>query len=198
MKPYTLDEAEAALRHAITAGDTTRITALETIVDRLDTHPPAPSLHSAALWYATNGFKVFPLQPGTKIPFKGSRGCKDASTNTDVIDGWWEDTPDANIGLATGHHVDVVDIDGHTGQTTRTANWPMFNALHVLARVTTPRPGGMHLYVPATDLGNKAGLLPGIDYRSVGGYVVAPPSRTQVGSYRFLAPIDLDALAAAA
>lgn len=37
--------------------------------------------------------------------------------------------------------------------------------------------GGLHLYVePKPGRGNKAKLCPGIDYRGLGGYVVAPPS----------------------
>jgi hypothetical protein len=56
----------------------------------------------------------------------------------------------------------------------------------------------MHLYVPANPaVGNGAGLLPNVDYRGAGGYVVAPPSRTDVGSYRWLRPLVFKKLAEA-
>lgn len=189
MTPYTLDQAEHDLRAALDTGNPDTINALTRHIDRHDQRPAPVSLTAAALWYAEQQLAVFPLQPGTKIPYKGSRGCKDATTDPDQVRAWWAADPDANIGLATGTLVDVVDIDGHTGQTSRTRNWPMFEALTRLGTVSTPRPGGMHLYVPAAGVGNKAGLLPGVDYRGRGGYVVAPPSRTDQGTYRWLTPL---------
>lgn len=199
MKPYTLDDAEATMRTAIDAGDRDRIDAAAALVDQLDSPKPSVTLHQAALWYASVGLRVFPLSPGSKIPFKGSNGCKDASSKPDVITGWWTDSPDANIGIATGHLVDVVDVDGLAGQTSRATNWPMFEQLTVLGSVLTPRPGGMHLYVPAKPgISNGAGLLPGVDYRGDGGYVVAPPSVNEQGTYRWLAPIDTAAVSGVA
>lgn len=155
---------------------------------------PVP-LISAALYYAEHGLPVFPLQPGSKIPMKGSRGCKDATCDPDRVRAWWTVTPEANIGLATGHVVDVVDIDGPAGQKSRVEMWEStFERIDAdaVAKVLTPRPGGLHVYVPTTGMGNSAGIAPGIDVRGTGGYVVAPPSvlddrpGQSAGRYRFL------------
>lgn len=206
MTPYTLEDAERDLIAAWKSGDTARIAAAEKAVDEIDKaqRRPDATLHQAALWYAEQGIKVFPLTPGTKIPYKGSNGCKDASSNRDVVDGWWADSPDANIGIATGHLVDVVDIDGMPGQVSRSQHWePVFARVDAdkVAVVLTPRPGGMHIYVPATGDGNSAGIVPGVDYRGAGGYVVAPPSVVTVGdnpgTYRFLGVPRLDRLKSA-
>lgn len=200
MTPYTLADAEQTLRTALDHGDPTGIAAAVEAYERLE-QPTAPAaLHAAALWYAEQGLAVFPLQPGTKIPFKRTRGCKDATTDRTQVDTWWTTNPDANIGIATGGLVDVIDIDGQIGQASRLAHWSMFEALddQLLGKVSTPRPGGMHLFVPAAGQGNKAGLLPGIDYRGAGGYVVAPPSRTDQGAYRWLTPLQHVATAAVA
>ena len=68
----------------------------------------------AALGYATHGIRVFPIQPNDKRPFPGSHGCLDATTDTDVITRWWTDHPDANVAIATGAGLVVIDIDIQT------------------------------------------------------------------------------------
>lgn len=221
MKPYTLTDAEAELRVAINDGDEEAMRALEPTIDRLDQATREVTALAAALWYAEHGMPVFPIAAGGKVPAipsphpKGSperreckgecgkdgHGCKDATTDPARIQAWWGRHPDANIGLATGFLFDVVDIDGALGQKSRAERWDdTFGRIDddAFAKVLTPSPGGMHLYVPPTGDGNSAGIIPGVDYRGVGGYVVAPPSVTPTGSYRFLGAPRLDALAAQA
>lgn len=213
MKPYTIEQAETDLRDAIDDGDQERIERLGRTVDDLDTPRPAPSLLGAALWYAeVAGLKVFPLQPrdavrvdrrtgeietAAKTPYPRTRGCNDATTDPDQIRAWWEKWPRANVGIATGHLVDVIDIDGPAG--VRTYLDMLDDLPPIFGKVSTPRPGGSHLYVAAVPgRGNKAKLLPGIDYRGTGGYVVAPPSEVSTGdtpgAYVWRAPLDLAAL----
>lgn len=197
------DQLEAQLRAAIDAGDKELIDEISALVDLRERAVASVPLVAAALWYAEQGLPVFPLQPGTKIPLRGSRGCKDASVDPSAIRAWWEATPDANIGIATGHLVDVVDVDGAEGQKSRVANWDMFEGLEIIAQTLTPRPGGMHFFVPASGKGNKAGLLPSVDYRGKGGYACAPPSVLDerpgqvAGTYRFLGTPHFELLAAA-
>lgn len=190
-----MEEAERELRAALDSGDIERIVQAERKVDQLDVHPEPVPMLAAALWYAEHGLRVFPLSPGSKIPFKGTRGCLDATDDPGQLREWWEATPDANVGVATGHLVDVVDIDGYTGQVSRSDHWQAFERLAVLGIVSTPRDGGVHLYVPASGRGNKTGLYDNVDYRGIGGYVVGPPSRTDVGAYAWLTPLDVNELA---
>lgn len=159
-----------------------------------------PPLVSAALWYATQGHPVFPCEVGGKRPLT-RHGFKDATTSIDAIRRWWDLMPEANIGLPTGIRFDVVDIDGQLGQETRAKHWcdgrpgcekkcrhGLFGQMDAAAigKVSTPRDGGMHIYLPPTAEGNAASALPGIDYRGVGGYVIAPPSVTPIGRYSWL------------
>jgi hypothetical protein len=51
---------------------------------------------------------------GSLVP----HGVNDATTNRARIAAWWTQHPHANIGLATGHAFDVLDIDGPTGAKT--------------------------------------------------------------------------------
>ena len=192
------ETAELNLRAAIDSGDRERIDAAAAEVDRLDEPRAAVPLVAAALWYAEQGLRIFPLRPGSKIPFPGSRGLHDATTDPETIRAWWAKAPEANIGIATGHGVDVVDVDGYPGHLARAGNWAMFSALNVIGSVSTPRAGGMHYFVPAAGVGNKAGLLDHVDYRGLGGYVVAPPSvinsGPNPGRYAWVTPLDVTAM----
>lgn len=193
MKPYTVDDAALDYEAALTSEDAEAIALAGAALTALDVPPVLPSLHSAALWYAQHGLHVFRLQPGTKVPFKFSRGCKEATTDAGQIDTWWTESPDANIGIATGHLVDVIDVDGFEGVCSYVK---IIEELpQVYGKVSTPRPGGMHLYVAAVPgRGNRAGVLPHVDYRGLGGYVVAPPSVNEQGRYEWIHPLEVDAL----
>ena len=49
---------------------------------------------------------------------------------------------------------------------------------------------GFHYYVQLAGIGNRAGILPGVDYRGRGGYVVGPPSEHPDGHrYRWVNPL---------
>jgi hypothetical protein len=49
---------------------------------------------------------------------------------------------------------------------------------------------GFHWYVKPTGVGNRAGVLPGVDFRGRGGYVLGPPSVHPKGHrYRWINPL---------
>jgi hypothetical protein len=126
---------------------------------------------------------------GSLVP----HGVKDATTNRARILAWWTQRPQANIGLATGHLFDVLDIDGPAGE----------RAIRQLAAaygLASSRPlvrtggGGWHFYLAPTGLGNVHPRgLEQVDWRGRGGYVVAPPSRHASGHpYHWVTGRDLD------
>jgi hypothetical protein len=135
------------------------------------------ALGRAAVFYARHGWAVFPLVPGGKVPAT-RRGFHDATTDVERVETWWRAFPDRNVGLATGHAsgVDVIDLDGIEGVRSWYGVPPEPDDPPILGRSMTPRPGGWHLFTPATGRGNRAGMAAGVDYRGSGGYVVLPPS----------------------
>lgn len=157
---------------AVEAGDTTLEATLQQQIDELDSRPPR--LLDAALKYIQWGWPVFPLKTCSKQPATRN-GFKDATTDPDRVRVWWERHPDSNIGLPTGIRFDVIDIDVPHGPTSFSELIDDGLVPDVHGQVATSS-GGLHLYIPPTGDGNRAGIEPGIDYRGAGGYVVAPPS----------------------
>ncbi len=104
-------------------------------------------------------------------------GVKEATCDRAQIAEWWRLYPDANIGIATGKGLLVIDIDPRSG-----GSLDALNAVVELPPTAILRTGGggLHLYFsydPALTIRNSASrLAPGIDIRGENGYVVAPPS----------------------
>jgi hypothetical protein len=160
-------------------------------------------LLEAASIYGELGWPVFPLhsprpgEPGAcscgsihehakdagKHP-RTAHGLRDATTDLDRIRSWWTRWPEANIGLATGVAFDALDLDGAEACDALDAAAPPEATEIVGPMVRTGR--GVHVYVKPTGRGNTANLVPGVDWRGRGGYVVAPPSRHGLGTiYRW-------------
>jgi len=127
-----------------------------------------------------------------KVPLVG-HGVHDASTDPEQINHWWSRWPRANVGIRTGVIVDVVDIDSTEGfdqlaarEGKRTLEW--WGPIAKTAK-------GCHCYLLSGDKPrrNRVRILPGVDYRGAGGYVIAPPSRHPSGHrYRWLHNEDPD------
>ena len=135
-----------------------------------------------ALAYARRGWPVFPCQPGQKIPAT-THGFRDATTDPEQITGWFTRHPDRNLAIATGAPgPDVLDVDQHGPAGNGFAAFGRLRRAGLLdgaaAYVRTPS-GGLHAYFTGT--AQRNGHLPAqhLDFRSAGGYVLAPPS--QVG-----------------
>jgi len=146
-------------------------------------------LLDAALAYARHGIPVLPVhspaadgscsceRPGCERPGKHPRlrhGLTDASVDPRRIEMWWARWPAANVGLRTGVVMDVADVDSPAGW--HGLRHLLGDAMPVGPQVRTGG-GGWHFWFRPLGYGNRVHLLPGVDWRGAGGYVVAPPSR---------------------
>jgi hypothetical protein len=133
----------------------------------------------AAQRYARLGFCVVPLHPRDKKPMF-TNWPETATADQSVVSRWWQQTPEANVGIATGRKsgIFVLDVDPSNGgresfddMVERHGRFP-----DTLQQITGSK--GWHLFFryPSFPVHNAAGLLPGIDIRGDGGQVVAPPS----------------------
>ena len=137
------------------------------------------------------GRKIFPCRPNRKNPLT-LHGHKDASSDAGIIETWWSNYPDANIGLCTGKDANliVVDVDVKNnagGMESLQELEAEFEKLDTLV-VNTPS-GGLHYYFSfpqeVETIKCKNGFRKGIDIKADGGYVVAPGSSIDGKLYEF-------------
>jgi hypothetical protein len=134
----------------------------------------------AALDYGRLGWSVIPVEPSGKRPMLGWQVYQYRRAEVPEIAEWFQRWPEANIAIVTGivSGLVVLDLDPRHG---------VAASLEQLKRAHRSLPdtveastggGGRHLYFahPGEVTRNRVGLLPGIDLRGDGGYVVAPPS----------------------
>lgn len=106
-------------------------------------------------------------------------GVNDATTDPSQVAQWWGLWPDANIGVATGaaSGVTVVDVDEQHGGMLSWHNLQRRHGDVMDTWMSRTGGGGFHVWFRYEEgLRNRVGMVPGVDLRSDGGYVVAPPS----------------------
>jgi hypothetical protein len=129
--------------------------------------------------YAVGGMQSFPCKPHDKTPLV--RWADVATTEDNMLLGWWDTNPTANIAIATGKRsgIVVLDVDlDHDGYESLQTLQDVYGRLPETPVVLTGS-GGEHIYFqhPGFEIRNSAGKLGrGLDIRGDGGYVVAPPS----------------------
>jgi hypothetical protein len=136
-------------------------------------------LGTAALALAEKGLRVFPCIERGKKPAVHDNLDR-ATTDPNVIAGWWRWT-NYNIGIATGpgSGIWVLDIDSDEGEALLHELEAKHGALPPTIEVITG--DGRHLYwrwPSGCEIRNKQDnpVMPGIDVRGEGGYVLAPCS----------------------
>lgn len=148
----------------------------------------ALTLSAAALAYAERGWPVFPLKARDKTPLTRT-GFKVATCDPAVIESWWDHWPTANIGIATGHDFDVLDIDGDLGRAALREFWTRRGITYHHDGPVSLTGKGWHMLFQNTGHGNGADLLGGgskLDFRGLGGYIAAAPSIHPLGhTYRW-------------
>ncbi len=123
-----------------------------------------------------------------KHPRPGSNGYKDASFDEAQVRKWWTDDPEANIGACPGDDYVIIDLDIKPGKDglKELSDYIGMSSDDLLGLTYTVRTqsGGFHLYFEAdAPFATGAALLPCVDVRAVGGYVLAPGSTIADRSY---------------
>ena len=152
-----------------------------------------------ALAYAAMGWHVLPLEPGAKQPLGRlvPRGMHDATTDPEVIRGWWQRSPQAGIGIALAQSgLVAIDVDPRNGGTD---TFEQLQAAHGSLRsevMAFTGGGGEHhvfLVPPGAAISLPGTLGAGIDLKANGYIVVEPsihPSGNQYGWEASSSPLD--------
>lgn len=154
-------------------------------------------LLSQALAYGKQGWKVLPIHSihnsrctcsrrectNTGKHPKIDNWLENCSSDSEQIVRWWHKWPDANIGLATGTKSGfvVLDVDPRHGGQKSLENLVSQYGQLPNTLVANSGGGGVHLYFRSPDIRvtNRTNILPGLDVRGDGGYIIAPPSQHQ-------------------
>jgi Bifunctional DNA primase/polymerase, N-terminal/Primase C terminal 2 (PriCT-2)/Protein of unknown function (DUF3987) len=158
--------------------------------------PPTSEELESALAYARKGWPVFPCGEDKKPLI--THGFKVASTNPHQIKAWWERWPGALIGVPMGARSGLfcVDLDRKEGGSDGVATWIQLTTIHETpATLSAVSPStGEHRYFQF-QVGLRSipldKLAPGIEIKAEGGYMILPPSKRNVGTYKWTNGADI-------
>ena len=146
----------------------------------------ANKLLHAALAYAERGWYILPCK-ADKTPYT-KHGVKDATIDRQIITGWWNLWPNANVAIDVGRSGFMVyDLD--PGSSLKELNEALDGELpKTKLESHTPR-GGQHLFYVLLENDvvppSASKIAKHIDVRSDNSYVLLPPSSTRDGTYEW-------------
>ena len=140
-------------------------------------------IRTVALYYASRGWRVFPVIPdGSKRPAI-TDWPNVASADPSRVESWWSHTYHGyDIGIVCGPESDLLVVDIDLYKEEAEGEFEAWCAEHGACpdtpEVVTPR-GGRHIYLhwPTGVEPSQSSIGKGIDVQGIGRYVVAPPSR---------------------
>ncbi|MFC1534408.1 bifunctional DNA primase/polymerase [Thermodesulfobacteriota bacterium] len=154
-------------------------------------------LLNAALKYRDMGNSVIPISPKSKKALVKWEEFQNRKADKKQIHEWWKKAPKANIGIVTGKisNLGVVDVDSRKGHDAFVQILPKGLKTPV---ARTPK-GGRHFYFKSREgLSNAVRFITDCDFRTDGGYIVAPPSIGENGQqYYWLPQLALGAVGTA-
>lgn len=145
------------------------------------------NVHEAALSYLRRGWSVVPIRPDGKMPLIKWAQYQTKRATPEEVDSWFDQWPDANIGVITGaiSELVVIDIDPRNG-----GNLDKVGRVVATDLMSKTPGGGAHLWCKYPGKGVKLVAKPdeyeGVDIQADGRLVVVPPSRRSDGVYEWL------------
>ncbi|MDP2604577.1 MAG: bifunctional DNA primase/polymerase [Deltaproteobacteria bacterium] len=145
-----------------------------------------------AIDYRRRGFSIIPIKPRDKRPLIQWEQYQNETPTEQQTEAWFAEWPEANLALVTGAVSDcvVIDIDSQEAKD-KLKNFVGDFDLASVPRSKTGKGWQLFFKHPGVTISNRAGVLPGLDVRGDGGYVVAPPSIHPNGkTYKWEVPLN--------
>lgn len=135
---------------------------------------------SCAKKYHDRGWNVMPIRPKEKKPFLAWEKYQKTRVTEEEINSWSQLYPKHNIAIITGKvsNLVVLDVDGEEGKLA-------LKGKHLPPTLTAKTGRGFHYFYAMPQnltIGNSVGILPKVDIRGEGGYVVGAGSMHENGS----------------
>ena len=131
-----------------------------------------------ALFYASLGWSVVPVRQGEKRPAEDWARLQTERADSAQITAWFDQEPTYGVGLVQGKRSASIalDFDAAAGGLETLAKLDA-QGLPRSVRQSTPG-GGVHVVLshPGVLVPTRTGVLPGMDVRGDGGFIVATPS----------------------
>jgi AAA domain/Bifunctional DNA primase/polymerase, N-terminal/Primase C terminal 1 (PriCT-1) len=141
-----------------------------------------PADHAAA--YALQGWQILAIRPNDKRPQLSGWQSADFSATLDAISA----NSGTNLGIAVPQGIMVLDVDTKNDGPQTLAKLVAENGKLPNSLVATTPTSGKHIWMSlpsGVSVGNRVAIAPGLDVRTLGGYVVAPPSVINGAAYRW-------------
>ncbi|WP_208721899.1 MULTISPECIES: bifunctional DNA primase/polymerase [Rhodococcus] len=134
--------------------------------------PPAGPFADHAPALAADGWSVFPIVPRGKVPYAGSHGHRDATTDRAQVEEWTRIHANGNIGIRPAGGMLVVDIDSAA----LLAPWMNERGLSLPPTRVVRTNRGSHYYYAHSSERPLLATIPGVDLKTSKGFVLAPGS----------------------
>lgn len=141
-----------------------------------ESRTPATALEWA-LAYAALGWSVVPVRAPEKVPAEAWLRYQSMPADANKIRSWFDQNPSFGVGLVMGATVGLIalDFDGEEGMALR-AQWEARGM--PIGPTSLTGSGGCHMLFrhPGRRVPTRKKVVPGLDVRGDGGFIVAPPS----------------------
>lgn len=157
--------------------------------------------------FVDRGWNLFPIEPNEKMPVITGRGTGDdgesfavrfkwssvqhVKVTKEQVRKWYTQYPNCNWAIVCGKisNLVVLDIDGDVGMESVNKHHPEIQNIKTFMQAS---PHGFHMFFahPGNDV-KSFPILPKVDVKADGGYIVVHPSQINGEQYRILVEADL-------